>query len=141
MRYIKVLLLVVVFFVSMLFLFQNQEILAREMQLQLNLFFLPPMKPAAMPTYFVLLAGFLLGALSAMALLIWDKLAISARLMKAQWRVRSLEKELARCMPVKKDAVPQPAAKNKSVALPAGKGDKNDKSKEDVSAPDPDKGV
>ena len=143
MRYIKVLLLVIIFFISMLFLFQNQETLSRDMLLQMNLFYLPPMKPVPLPTYFVLLAGFLLGALSAVGLLLWDKLAMSAKLMKANWRVRSLEKELARYM-VKKDMASQPAAKGKSVALPAAKGDKldkNNKAKDDINAPDPDKGV
>ena len=132
MRYIKVLLLVLLFFVSMLFFFQNQEALGKEMALKLDLFlpFLPPMKPLALPTYFVLLAGFLLGALFAMALLLWDKLSLSAKLMKAQWRARSLEKEVA-----------QYAAKAAAVATPAEAKARffSKKHENDIVAPDPDK--
>jgi ATP adenylyltransferase len=131
MRYIKVLLLVLLFFISMLFFFQNQETLGRNMELSLNLFFLPPMKAVALPTYFVLLAGFLLGALFAVAFLFWEKLALSAKLMKANWRVRNLEKEVA-----------QFAAKASSVATPAeaqARSKMADKIKDDITAPDPDR--
>jgi len=96
MRYIKVLLLVLIFFISMLFLFQNQETLGRDMVLKLNFFFLPPMQAVSLPTYFILLAGFLLGALLTMAFFLWDRLALSAKLIKAQWKIRNLEKEAAR---------------------------------------------
>jgi ATP adenylyltransferase len=130
MRYIKVLLLVLIFFVSMLFFFQNQEALGKEMALKLNLFFLPPMKPLALPTYFVLLAGFLLGALFAIAFLLWDKISLSAKLLKAQWKVRSLEKEVA-----------QYATKAATIATPAEAKARffEKKKKKDVVAPDPDK--
>jgi hypothetical protein len=133
MRYLKVLLLVLAFFFSMLFLFQNQEILAREMPLKLDLFFLPPMQPTPLPTYFILLAGFLLGALCAMALLVWDKLALSAKLMKARWKIRDLEKELASRAP---GNVPAAGAKDdvKSRLLQT----KKTEHKIDVIAPDPD---
>jgi len=132
MRYIKVLLLVLIFFVSMLFFFQNQEALGKEMALKLHLFFLPPMKPVPLPTYFVLLAGFLLGALFAIAFLLWDKFSISAKLMKAQWRVRTLEKEVA-----------QYEAKAAAVATPAEAKARFSfkKAEKDVLAPDPDKNV
>jgi hypothetical protein len=131
MRYIKVLLLVLLFFVSMLFLFQNQETLGRDMTLKLNLVFLPPMKPVSLPTYFILLAGFLLGALFATALLLWEKISLSAKLMKAQWQVRSLEKEVA------KYAAMTPAAPAATgVKFPFRKAEKG---KDDIAAPDPDK--
>jgi len=132
MRYIKVLLLVLLFFVSMIFFFQNQEALGKEMTLQLNLFFLPPMQQIVLPTYFILLAGFLLGGLFVMASLVWDKLALSARLMKAQWKVRSLEKEVA-----------QYAAKAAAVATPAEAKARFSfkKAEKDIAAPDPDKNV
>ena len=131
MRYIKVLLLVLLFFVSMLFFFQNQETLGRDMTLKLNLFFLPPMQPVTLPTYFILLAGFLVGGIFTMVLLVWDKLAISAKLMKANWRVRNLEKEVA-----------QYATKAAPVATPAeakAKSKMTEKVKDDIAAPDPDK--
>ena len=137
MRYIKVLLLVLIFFVSMLFLFQNQEVLGKDMALTLHLFFLPPMKPISLPTYFVLLAGFLLGALFAMALLLWDKITLSAKLMRAQWKVRNLEKEVAKYEATASKATVATPAEAK-ISLPFKKAEK---AKEDITAPDPDKDV
>lgn len=96
MRYVKVLLLVLVFFLTMVFFFQNQEALSKEMTLKLHLFFSDPMVSIPLPFYFLILAAFLLGALLTIAVLVWDKFHLSARLMKATWRVRALEKDLAR---------------------------------------------
>ncbi|MCL1986155.1 MAG: lipopolysaccharide assembly protein LapA domain-containing protein [Betaproteobacteria bacterium] len=131
MRYIKVLLLVLVFFVSMLFLFQNQEVLGRDMVLQLNLFFLPPMRPLELPTYFILLAGFLLGALVSMAFFLWDRLSLAASLMKARWKIRNLEKEMAKN-----------ATMSSTINFPAGNKfplKKTEDVKADIIVPDPDK--
>lgn len=96
MRYVKVLLLVLVFFLSMVFFFQNQEALSKEMVLKLHLFFSNPMTSIPLPFYFLVLVAFLLGALVTIFVLVWDKFHLSARLMKATWRVRALEKDLAR---------------------------------------------
>ena len=133
MRYIKVLLLVLIFFISMLFLFQNQETLGRDMTLKLNLFFLPPMQPVSLPTYFILLAGFLLGALFTMAFFLWDRLSLSAKLMKAQWKVRNLEKEVTRYAPETPAAVAAPAEMKAKFSLK-----KAAKAKDEIIAPDPD---
>jgi len=134
MRYIKVLLLVLLFFVSMLFFFQNQETLGRDMALKLDLFFLSPVKPLTftLPTYFVLLAGFLLGALFAMVMLVWDKITLSARLMQAQWKIRNFEKELAQYAN-KSAPVAAPAATKAKLPIMAGKAPR------DITAPDPDR--
>ena len=43
MRYIKVLLLAIVFFLALVFFFQNQGPLSQDMVLTLHLFFIPPM--------------------------------------------------------------------------------------------------
>lgn len=96
MRYVKVLVLVLVFFLTMVFFFQNQEALSKEMTLRLHLFFSDPMTSIPLPFYFLVLAAFLLGALLTICVLVWDKFHLSARLMKATWRVRALEKDLAR---------------------------------------------
>jgi ATP adenylyltransferase len=136
MRYIKVLLLVLIFFVSMLFLFQNQETLGKDLTLKLHLFFLDPMKPVTLPTYFILLAGFLLGALFAMALLLWDKLSLSAKLMKAQWKVRNLEKAIAQYEAKVPAAVATPAEAKAKFTFK-----KTEKAQDDITAPDPDKNV
>lgn len=123
MRYIKVLLLVLVFFLSMIFFFQNQEALSKEMVLKLNLFFTPPMASIPLPFYFLVLASFLLGSFVAFIALVWDKMHLSARHMKATWRVRTLEKEVTALK-----AVQEPAPKSasifsrKSAAKPAASG-------------------
>lgn len=96
MRYVKVLLLVLVFFLSMVFFFQNQEALSKEMTLKLHLFYTDPMVSIPLPFYFLVLASFLAGATLTICVLVWDKFHLSARLMKATWRVRALEKDLAR---------------------------------------------
>ena len=133
MRYIKVLLLVLIFFISMLFLFQNQETLGRDMALKLNLFFLPPTQPISLPTYFVLLAGFLLGALFTIAFFLWDRLSLSAKLMKAQWKVRNLEKEMGRYEVKASAAAAAPTGKAKFSLKRA------ETAKDEITAPDPDK--
>jgi ATP adenylyltransferase len=89
-----------------------------------------------LPTYFILLAGFLLGAIFAMALLLWDKLSISAKLMKAQWKVRNLEKEVAKYEAKAATAVATPA--EAKARFPFKKAEKE---KDDLVAPDPDKNV
>ncbi len=111
MRYIKALLLVVIFFLAIVFFFQNQEILNKDAVLKINLFFLKPWSSIPLPLYFLLLLGFLFGALLTLFLLVWDKFCNSARLMRATWRVRSLEKEVLQLQSTvnnykKKEALP-----------------------------------
>ena len=139
MRYVKVLLLVLIFFLTMVFFFQNQEALSKDMVLKLHLFFIPPMSSIPLPLYFLVLASFAVGALVTLLILLWDKIHLSARHMKATWRVRSLEREVNELK----------AAKGKTLA-PASffarkKEEQAEKEKaeaahvEDVKAPDPDK--
>ncbi len=153
MRYIKVLLLVLVFFLCMVFFFQNQEALSKEMVLKLHLFFMPPMASIPLPLYFLVLAAFLVGALLAILMLAWDKMHLSARLMKATWRVRALEKEAEQL----KNALGPSAARGFKLfsrstkeATPVEKGipkavpaappaTTSTAHVEDVTAPDPDK--
>ncbi len=94
MRYLKVLLLVALFFVSMVFFFQNQALLSTEMALNLNLFVIEPMQSIPLPFYLLVLGAFVLGALIALLALVWDKMHLSAKHMRATWRVRALEKEI-----------------------------------------------
>lgn len=96
MRYLKVLILAVFFFLALVFFFQNQTSLSQEMQLTLNLFFVPPITSISLPFYFLLLGAFMIGCLLSLFLLVWDKFTTSARLVKTKWRVSSLEAEVAR---------------------------------------------
>lgn len=94
MRYIKVLLLAVVFFLALVFFFQNQGPLSQDMVLTLHLFFIPPMHSIPLPFYFLVIVAFALGALLTLSFLVWDKLNLSARLMKHKWHINSLEREM-----------------------------------------------
>lgn len=96
MRYIKVLLLAIFFFLSLVFFFQNQTALSQSMVLTFNLFFLPPVSSIALPFYFLLIVAFACGVLLSLAFLVWDKLNSSAKLMKQRWRISSLERAVAK---------------------------------------------
>lgn len=94
MRYLKVLLLAVFFFLAMIFFFQNQQPLSQQTELGLNLFFIPPMKSIPLPFYFIVIAAFFVGCIMTLSLLLWDKFTIGARLVKAKWQVSSLERQV-----------------------------------------------
>jgi ATP adenylyltransferase len=136
MRYIKVLLLVVLLFLVLVFLFQNQTSLSQSMTLTLNLFFVPPMASIPLPFYFIVIVAFFLGAILSLSFLVWDKIHLSARVLKDKWRIGSLEREVAR---LKKTVTASGGAETCT-----GKDGKAPKSgsghPEDVAAPDPDKG-
>ena len=125
MRYIKVLLLVLLIFFSLVFFFQNQTALSTAMTLKLNLFFV--------------------GALLAVALLLWDKMHLTARYMKSKWRVSALEREVAK---LKKSLDGETArgdflrkvSQEKAQAIEAAPAKEKAEAKpEEVTAPDPDK--
>lgn len=95
MRYIKVFLLVLVFFVVMMFFVQNQASFADPVTLRLDLLFLPPMESMPVPLYAIMLACFALGAVLVLLMLVWDRIVVTGRLSAAQRRITALEKKLA----------------------------------------------
>ncbi len=99
MRYVKVLLLAILFFLALVFFFQNQNALSQNLVLTLNLFFLPPMTSIPLPFYFMVVAAFFMGAVLALGFLVWDKVNLSARLMKSKWRVSRSHKTLTLVRP------------------------------------------
>ena len=94
MRYIKVLLLVILFFLVMMFFVQNQSAFSQAVALKLDLLFLPPVESAPLPFYTLLIICFVLGALCILAMLMWDRVSLSAKLTMANMRARSFEKKL-----------------------------------------------
>ena len=96
MRYIKVLLLVILFFLVMMFFVQNQAAFSQAVPLKLDLLFMPALESAPLPFYTLLIICFVLGALCILAMLMWDRVSLSAKLTVANIRVRSLEKEVAK---------------------------------------------
>ena len=140
MRYIKVLLLVLLIFFSLVFFFQNQTALSTAMTLKLNLFFVPEMTSIPLPFYFIVIVAFFVGAL-----LLWDKMHLTARYMKSKWRVSALEREVAK---LKKSLDGETArgdflrkvSQEKAQAIEAAPAKEKAEAKpEEVTAPDPDK--
>lgn len=111
MRYLKALVLAILIFLALVFFFQNQTALSQQLELTLNLFFIPPMTSIPLPFYFLVIAAFFVGALLSLALLFWDRCNTSARLVKSRWHISSLEKELAK---LKKDITGSESAGGKS---------------------------
>lgn len=93
MRYIKVLVLAIFLFFVLLFFFQNQAPLSQAVELELNLFYLQPMKSMPLPIYFIVLIAFFAGCALAVLMLAWDKVLTSSRLVKTRWANTSLRKE------------------------------------------------
>lgn len=95
MRYIKVLVLAIFIFLALIFFFQNQAPLSQQMELSLNLFFIPPMTSIQLPFYFIVIAAFFVGCLLTLFWLVWDKFITSSKLMKTRWNESRLEREVA----------------------------------------------
>lgn len=108
MRYIKVLLLVLVFFVTMMFFVQNHEILGQTVTLKLDFFFNPAMSSIPLPFYFMILGAFVLGAVATFALLVYDRLRLANNLRKANRRIKALEKEVNSLRTLPLEAAPAP---------------------------------
>jgi ATP adenylyltransferase len=139
MRYLKVLLLVVLVFLALVFFFQNQNALSQDLVLSLNLFFIPAMSSIPLPFYFIVISSFFLGAILAFSLLVWDKVSLTAKLMKSKWRIGNLEREVEKLHKKLSEASIRAANSTKlegdtsCTAVSA-------KQPEDIAAPDPDKG-
>ena len=95
MRYIKVLFLACLIFLALVFFFQNQTILSTKMELKLDLFFIPPMTSISLPFYFLVICAFFVGVVLALTFLVWDRLNLSARIMKDKWQIQNLSSKLA----------------------------------------------
>jgi uncharacterized integral membrane protein len=117
MRYIKVLVSVLIFFITMMFFVQNNEVLQQTVTLKLDFFLNPAWSSIPLPFYFMILAAFLLGALCTLFVLVYDRLRLANNLRKANKRVRTLEKEVnsLRTLPLKE----APRAESAPVAAAA----------------------
>ena len=94
MRYIKVFLLVLLFFVIMMLFVQNQASFSDPVTLKFDPLFAPAMESIPLPRYALLLICFALGAGLVLAMLVWDRLSLSSRLAVATRRGNSLQKQL-----------------------------------------------
>lgn len=96
MRFIKVLLLLVLFIFGLLFFVQNSAALDTKLALQFDLYYGFKWEGQAIPFYFVVLAAFGVGMLFATALLFIDRIRLGCSLMGRTRAVRNLEKEVER---------------------------------------------
>ena len=95
MRYIKVSVLACLFFLGLVFFYQNQTVLSQSLTLKLDLFFIKPMESISLPFYFIIIVAFFIGVLLALSFLIWDKMNSSAKLMSSKWEIKKLQKKLS----------------------------------------------
>jgi hypothetical protein len=97
MRFIKVLLLLVIFVTGLIFFVQNSAALGTNLQLKFDLFYKDlSWQVQAIPFYFVVLAAFGLGMLFAVLMLFIDRLRLGCTLMGSKRAVRTLEREVNR---------------------------------------------
>ena len=94
MRYIKVFLFVLLFFLIMMLFVQNQASFSDPVTLKFDPMFAPVMESMPLPRYALLLMSFALGAIVVLAMLLWDRLSLSSRLGAARRRGNSLQKQL-----------------------------------------------
>jgi putative membrane protein len=93
MRYVKVLLLVLVFVVSMVFFVQNTETLGQKLVLTLDLPGLS-LTSVGLPVYLITLLAFLLGALFSLAYFLLEMLRLSGQLRACRGRIAAIEEEV-----------------------------------------------
>lgn len=111
MRYIKAFIIICVFFVCMIFFFQNHAVLSKTVAFQLNLLVMPSMTSIEIPFYFVMLGAFLLGGLLCLAFLFVGRLRMSVSLARANMRIRSIESDQRRMLGRMKELSCQPEEK------------------------------
>ncbi len=96
MRYIKVFLLVLLFFVVMMLFVQNQASFSDAVTLKFDPMFAPALTSMPLPRYALLLICFALGAAVVLAMLMWDRIALSGRLAASHRRAASLQKQVSK---------------------------------------------
>ncbi len=93
MRFLKVLILILLFFASMLFFVQNTQALSMTIALELDLF-VQAWRSIPLPLYFLLLFSFVLGALITLGYCIAERLRMGAALRRARKQINDLEQEV-----------------------------------------------
>lgn len=98
MRYLKVLGLVLLFFVSMLFVVQNHDALMQELSLGLKVFGIEMHMPAT-PYYLTILTAFLLGAVICTAYFFLERVRLAAQVRALKKQVAELEAQVSAARP------------------------------------------
>lgn len=93
MRYLKVLALILLFFISMVFFVQNTPELSKEVILSLELVQFK-FTSTPLPYYLLILVSFCIGALICLVYFLADKLRLSGQLRTCRTKMANLEQEV-----------------------------------------------
>ena len=93
MRYLKVIILVAIFFFSMLFFVQNTDLLSTSLTLKLDLLG-KHYESQEIPIYLLILIAFVLGAFISLFYFLAEKIKLSQQLRSYKNKVADLEKEV-----------------------------------------------
>ncbi|WP_457571267.1 LapA family protein [Desulfovulcanus sp.] len=105
MRYLKVIILVLIFFFSMLFFVQNTELLSTSLTLKLD-FLGKHYESQEIPIYLLILIAFVLGAFISLFYFLAEKIKLSQQLRTYRNKIANLEKEVTslRNMPLQEES-------------------------------------
>lgn len=118
MRYVKVIVLVLFFFVAMVFFVQNTEILTRSIQLNFSVFGLQ-WSSSPIPIYLYILIAFVLGVFLTTAYFALDKLRMNKEIKRNRQQIQSMQKELSSLRPGSaQEKSSEPEASSSSVPQP-----------------------
>jgi uncharacterized integral membrane protein len=118
MRYVKVLVIVLIFFVGLVFFVQNTQTLATKLTFNIDLFGWS-WASSPIPIYLFILIAFALGAIISMLYFLMDKIRHGKELRKARSRIKDLEQELSslRNMPLDEQPTQQQTEDTSQVAV------------------------
>ena len=95
MRFLKALWLTVFFFFSLIFFIQNNDALGHKLSLKFDFYYFNYVwSNTAVPFYFVVLVGFLAGAIVTLGYLAMDRVRMRIELSSCRRAIRKQEKEL-----------------------------------------------
>lgn len=107
MRFLKALWLTFFFFFSLIFFIQNNEQLGQKLSLHFDFYYFDYVwSNTAVPFYFVVLVGFLAGAIVTLGYLFMDKIRGRMELSRCRRVIRKQEKELKKLRAIPLEATP-----------------------------------
>ncbi len=99
MRYVIMVFLLVFFFISIIFFYQNGEALATELVLRWDLLDFYSFKSIPLPFYFIVLASFFIGSLITIIYFLLEKTRVYSNLRKMKKENKKLQQELSLLRP------------------------------------------
>ncbi len=93
MRFIKALVLLIVFFFGLLFFVQNGDVLGKQMVLSFTLYLAPPWTSVELPFYFVVIVAFAVGMLLGIFYLFMDRMRLHSELRRTRKSAAAAQSE------------------------------------------------